>query len=344
MAQPTRATQLRTVTINDKVAKFQVTMVLTDRGDLPDGAIFLKNIVDETDPKEDTFARVARAGDLIVYSDDRDEAIDNGDNVWRDTELTKFYDAVDTANTAAEFMQERVNALVDEYRTFTNEFEADPAVSLAFPQNNIGIFSPLVDDYTDKVEARKAQEDTVDDKQAECDEIDDKYDDAVETFNNAQATLDALNKAQSALSSTQTTLQSQYNAAQSLQADITGALGAWASIRSSADPAVQSAMDPELDDPGGNLYDEYHNNYKAKITELSQEIDEISAKISDINTQIATQTARRDQAESDKEQLLQDKEDCAADLVAAQSTLDALEREEADLLSEIQSLCPTYTP
>lgn len=340
----TYALQKRVATVTDRVAKYQISMEITDRGDLPDKGVFLKEIVSENDPKEDRLERVCRSGDLVTYSTSREEAIRKLQPYWRDASLTKFYDTVDQASVAAEFLKERVNDLTEEYTKYLDEFKADPAEEISFPQTDLGIFQPLIKDYTEKVDERKAQEEELEAKKDECADIEDRYEDATNAAQRAQQALDALNKARSTLSDVRSTMQSQYDAARAVGSDISAALDAWNDVREDASGEVQSAMDASLEDPTGALYDEYHGSFKDKVTELKQAITELDSQISDIDSKVAEQTSRHAEAVAERDQLLEDKEKCATEKVEAQATLDALERAEADLLDEITELCPSYTP
>jgi len=72
MATSSFAQQLRKAVVSDAVAKYELEMAITDRGEVPDAGFFLMRIVLTDDPKQDELERVAGVGDLFEWEIDPD--------------------------------------------------------------------------------------------------------------------------------------------------------------------------------------------------------------------------------------------------------------------------------
>ena len=344
MATTTYALQKRVATVSNLSAKYQVEMGITARGDLPDRGVFLKTIVTDDDPKEDTLLRVCRPGDIITYADNRDQALNNRETYWRDTSIVKFYDTVSQARVAADFLKERVNALVSEYSEYLNEFKADPGETLAFPQQGMGVFSPLIKAYELKTADRIAQTSAVQTTQDACAQTSLDYATSVAQTQAAQDTLAVLLETRTTVQAVRVDLMTQHAGSTTLGGLIEQTLSAWDNIRASADTSVQVEMDPTLKDPTGTLYDEYSTAFKTSLTAITQRVAALDAKLVDLGESIALQTGRAQVAKNKRDSLALAKEVCGTEVAQAQAALEAIERTEADLLAEISSLCPDFTP
>lgn len=352
MTTPTIAEQLRRAQVSNLQAQYILTMTVTDRGDLPDAGAFVFEILDDDDPKEDLFARVATVADLETFGLSRSAALISGAGFYRSSTVTKSYVNTQTgqsglraANEAKGFLVERVNELVSEYQTFLNEFKADPPEVFVFPEADAGILTPLVDDYTAKKEERAAQEETVDAKQDECDELDAEYTAAVADADAAQQVLDALNKALSSLQTAKTALTNIDSASSDLSDDVVDALTVWNNERGGMSPASSvDAVDAELEQTTGALWTEYYDNFAPARTQLAQDIANIDSEIQQLTTvQIPEQQTRLNNANTARDAALTAKEECARELAEAQQVLEVLEREEQNLLNQVRALCPTFT-
>ena len=158
MALPTLATQLRDAVVTDAVAKFEVTTTVTNRGDLPDLGAFVLEIIETTDPKRDELLRVAAIGALTEYRVDRSQAVLFGELYYRAATLTAFYDGIQDAITAKDFIQEKINKLATDWRQFVTDFQANPGENLAFPIADVGVLAPLIATYNATVAQRQQQQ------------------------------------------------------------------------------------------------------------------------------------------------------------------------------------------
>ena len=129
----TKIESTRDVVNREGEQQFRIITVCTDRGDLPDIGLFVKEIIDADDHTQDSFVRIVDIVDFQEYLADRTDAIHAGALYWRDYILSKYYTDVEVADAAKTAISDRVNDLTQQYNTFTTTFEQDPAEELSFP-------------------------------------------------------------------------------------------------------------------------------------------------------------------------------------------------------------------
>ena len=125
MATTTKLHEERTVIRENDVQKYQVRVYCLDGGDLPDMGLFVHQIVDQADPLQDVFVRIAEVVDFSAtdgFLSSRLEATIKGDTYWRAAELTKTYDDLDVATAAVQAIFDRVNTLVNDYEVYNDSF------------------------------------------------------------------------------------------------------------------------------------------------------------------------------------------------------------------------------
>ena len=111
---------------------FEIVSECTDEGDktlgtgLNDRGIFLYSIFNTRDATADIFQRVCTLNDLEAYEDDRDTAVGNSQEYWRSHELVRTFTELTTAVSAVRVLDDRINALVNDYGTYINQFKAYP--------------------------------------------------------------------------------------------------------------------------------------------------------------------------------------------------------------------------
>jgi hypothetical protein len=266
---PTTVTQLRRAQVTNLLEQYSIEASVIDRGDLPDPGAFLLEIIDEADPKDDTLARVATVADLETYGLNRATAVLTDVGFYRSSTVTKYYDDVRTAVAAKDFLKEKVNDLATEYDTFLNLFKADgtggyPVDTEDYPQTSIGLLTPAITAYTDKVAERTAQQAIVADKTVECAELTVTYDNAVITAAAAQTTLDSLQNAENAMTAMSASVTAFRGDTDDLSVDVAKALSVWNVVRLTpfAPTAITDPMDDEMEDPAsggaaGRLWTEW---------------------------------------------------------------------------------------
>jgi hypothetical protein len=172
---PTQTEQIREAITVSGTLKYRISITVTDKGDLPTTALLVISINDETDSKEDSFARVSTIADFTEVQDDRSNAIDADEAVYRTSSFILFYDNLETANNAQKVLKEKIDELVDDYETYQDEFEAVVAETIVHPQVSESTFNAAVTAYQDALrdtlDAEKDRDDKEDDyteKQTEC--------------------------------------------------------------------------------------------------------------------------------------------------------------------------------
>lgn len=145
MAVTTLAQTRSAVTISG-VTKYRILTTVTDKGDLDDSGLFLVNIVDSADPKNDTLERVVGLGDLPLYKADRTAAIAAGDLLWRAPDFTRDYDALDLAIAAYQITQDRVSALVSDWAKYSADFAA-VAAAIPLPLVSASLLATTINAY-----------------------------------------------------------------------------------------------------------------------------------------------------------------------------------------------------
>lgn len=343
MTNLTYGVQLRKATVTDFVAKYKIDMHITDRGPLPDQHVFLKTIVDDSDPKQDTLKRVCRVGDLLSFPKSREEALRKRTGMWRDSGLTRLYEDISQARVAADFLKERVNALVSSFTDYTDNFVADPGEQLIFPQTGIGVLTPLIEDYRAKKEERKEKEQELADKEASCAVTDATYNSVLTELSRTREALEALQTGKAALSVAYGTMVTQQQSAIAITTPISGTLSAWESVSGSAGTAVSDAMAPFLEDPTGTLYDTFTNDFQPQLTVYSQATAALGAQLADIEASVANMEAALQQLITQRDALLTAKETCAGEIAALTAAVQELEQQEETLLDRVQELCPEFT-
>lgn len=153
------------------IAKFEVSITVTAKGDLPDDKIFVVSIVDPEDAKEDLFARVATIADFTETTVDRPTAVDTAEDEYRTSTFVLTYDNLETAINAQDVLKSRIDELVNDYRDYLNDFVATPvAEETIHPQYTLDTFNSLVSAYSSAVTAEATAEQTRDDAKDDYDE------------------------------------------------------------------------------------------------------------------------------------------------------------------------------
>lgn len=163
------------------IAKFQLEVDIQDKGDLPDENIFVVEIQDEADPKEDSFARVVTVDDLEELTKDRPTAVAAGDSFYRVKSWTFLYENVDTAANAKDVLKSRIDELVKDWRTYLLKFETTSELT-DHPRVDTDTFNSAVETYELMLGAEEVASQSVS-------TAEEAYDEAVEAAADAAADL-----------------------------------------------------------------------------------------------------------------------------------------------------------
>ena len=154
----------------DKRYRIQATCVVA--GDLTDTSIFLLDINNVDDPKDDTLNRVIDIADVDESLNDRDAAIAAGDATWRSPSLTLLFADIETALAAWHEFSSRINKLVelvDDYNTDfatpgTGEVVVYPTADTSAKNELIAAYEATAEPLADATTAR-------DEKALECTQL-----------------------------------------------------------------------------------------------------------------------------------------------------------------------------
>lgn len=344
------ATQLREAVVTDDVAKFQLEMAITDRGDVPDLGFFVMRIVNADDAKQDILERVAEVGDLFTWSTDRPTALIEGQVLYRSASVVKTYTRISDAVTAKDYLVERVNALVVDYQTYDTLFAATPAPeTYEFPAVSLGVLEPAIAAYVAKVEEVDAQRELVTEKQEACAELDAAYVQAVAYRDGLQTALTQMQKVQSAYDTAVAAMEVFSTTSDLMAASTVAALEAYDADRAALTPPAEVARLDDVflaDPPGppGTLWTQYHDSFKGDLVTYKSALTAAQGTSIDLGTAIANHTALVVTAQADVDAALTAKEACAAEAQVMSSVLATLESEQTTLLTTVTDLCPAYTP
>lgn len=120
--------------------------------ELPHVSVFVVNVVDPLDPKQDTLARVATIADLTLVPIGRDAgiALPGADGTqFLSASWIASYDTLETGLNAAQAFRDRVNKLVIDWQAFRTQFNAPsptPAI-YTFPATDTSPRATLINTY-----------------------------------------------------------------------------------------------------------------------------------------------------------------------------------------------------
>ena len=146
MATVATTQQTREAVVLDGKTQFKITVWTAVQGPLPSLCIFLIQVNDPTDPKADTFGRVAGITDFAGYGEDRAQAMLDQKEFYRTDRWVFYYDDLTTAVNATDVLKTRVDELVTSWETYDVEFEATSEVT-EHPRTGLDTFNTLVEAY-----------------------------------------------------------------------------------------------------------------------------------------------------------------------------------------------------
>lgn len=110
------------VTLADGTTAYQITTTVLDPGVLPDTGMFVFNIVDPAEPKDDKFVRFGQPKDINFMIRDRDAAIAAGDEEYLYFRLVKQYPDLEVAIQAKAAIKSRIDASISLWYRYQEAF------------------------------------------------------------------------------------------------------------------------------------------------------------------------------------------------------------------------------
>ena len=177
MTTPPIAEQTRRVLqLADGSVRYEVTTMITDKGDLPFTELFVLNITDPLAEKTDVLAHVvtpfelkeitdaiyvkvdssslkfisgdafAAVADVVSFTQlprDRITAVRQGAAQYLTSTVTLSYNSITAATAAYQTLLARLSTLVTDWRSFRDAFITSPVVDYPLPQVSIGVEDQL---------------------------------------------------------------------------------------------------------------------------------------------------------------------------------------------------------
>lgn len=324
----TQVTQVRSAVVINAVNTYQVIATCILPGTLPDTGIFVLNITQQQDPKNDLFVRIASTLDFSNLKNDRNAAIAAGDGAWRATTNTFKYTSIEVADAAWRELESRISALVTSFDNFINAFQTPPAgVTTIFPVPDPSTLNALItayNGYTTSIDsAETARTEEVNDcnvKKERLDQLNLRLRDAQSDLSTARSIQTGLTTSLAALTAIQASIQTTNNNSSSLISASSAASSEKAQLQSNVTLIANQlfAMNVQLAD-------------------LTARVTIINGFVADLTNRVATLTSQVNALTS---------EITACDLEAArlQANVDALRTSQTNTLADIRAICPDFDP
>lgn len=129
--------------------------------------LFVNNIVNESNPLQDSFSNYATIADLDLIPTDRATAISRGITKYRDNVNKISFDNLSVATTAAKVVRDTINNIVDTYLRVKNEFVGSDTHYFPYPAEISSLRDQYIASYKAARDARVAAEDSQDSAQYE---------------------------------------------------------------------------------------------------------------------------------------------------------------------------------
>jgi hypothetical protein len=150
--------QSRRAVLDNGITKFEITSTVTEGvSPIPPmtspliTGLFLVEIIDPDDPRDDSLVRIVKAGDLETYKNDRPLAIASGDGYYRASSFVRKYSTIDLAVTAMQLIQDRLDRFYAEWESYLDIFRTvTPGEAVEFPLVNSSLLNTRILGYIEK--------------------------------------------------------------------------------------------------------------------------------------------------------------------------------------------------
>ena len=323
----TRTQSSRTPTVIENVGQYEIHIVCTDPGSLPDSGIFLLSIVDVTGPKSDILVRIIELGDTTAYSNDREAAIADGDTQWRSSELRLVYGDIETANEAQKELSQRINTLVVNFDTVNSEFTVTNEITVYPVTVNTTTQAVAKDNYAKATAAVVVAEEARNAHTADCAALEVELANIQVRLNDANSDFTAVATIRSSL----TILQGAY-------------LGHHASVGSYTDTIklfnnASDALPDQKDDISGEI-----TNIELEMQVMVASNASLATTTTDTITLYAILQARIITLNADKAAKNTTFYQCSVALTKAQADVVAAREAQDAALVAARAVCPDFAP
>jgi hypothetical protein len=138
--------------------EFRIETSVQTKGELPQEAIFVMNIVVSDDPGADTFNRVGSPRDLRELKISRALALAAGATEYLSNTMTLSYPLLDVGVAAKATVTSRINECINAWITYRDAFEDTGTTAHPFPTVDASYEQSLKDSYTSAKDNRIAKQ------------------------------------------------------------------------------------------------------------------------------------------------------------------------------------------
>lgn len=325
----TQVIQKRSAEVVSGTLKYAITTTCTIRGTLQDTNIFLLDINDTEDPKDDTFSRIVTVADINTYLIDRDDAIAAGATQWRSASTTLTYTDIETANAAWKEMNSRINTLVNTYDAYLTEYNTfDSGALILFPTTDESAKDTLIAAFETANTALTTAETARDAGIEDCEALESDLDVIEERLQEAQADLALYTAVQVALNTIYTIDVSAYA---TLLANNTSVRSN--NSTSSASTTEQATIEALLVSNDA-LLSQYNTQNAAEssllTTEVGQAVGILNARV---NTLIQAKNSKFNELNK-----------CRTEEAKLQAAVNSARTTRESALASVVAVCPDYVP
>lgn len=330
----TQITQHRTPVLTDSGTVYQISATCTAAGTLPDVYVFVKQVVNFDDPKDDTHYRVAAPADFDALLIDREDAIEAGPGsegayLYRDAAFTQSYSTVETATGAWAELSARINDLVTSYDEYITLFltPTEGAVTL-YPTVDESLKAAYVASYAASLVAITAAEAVRDTENVACEAVRLELRTAQESLLAAQQDVATLTPIVGSLAASSGSLGG-------IATSITGSVSAATALvlASGASAGEQAAINAQL------------NAAATQASTLTTTASSIELNVySPLTTMLSTLQTRVATLQASVTSLTMEVNACGLELATMQGAVDAARGQRDTALATLRTVCPDYVP
>lgn len=325
----TQVRQIREPVSTDEGTKYQITATCLIAGTLPDTSIFLFEVVQDEDPKNDAFTRVVDPADFTDYGTNRDASITDNTRLYRAAQLILTYESITDANSARLELTARISAIVNAYDAYITAF-------LTIPEGQVVIY-PTVDESekTALIEQYELAAAAVGDLETERDNENLACQALVREYEVAQERL--------------VEAQSDYATLVGITGPLAAGLGVFSSLIPLCAGLVQQATSLIALSSASSGDKATHGAYMQALTAHFNSLSNATTSLvnnaqTPLLTLVGTLQSRVSELQAEVLSKQQEVNDCHLELATLQANVDAARTARDNALAAVRAVCPDYVP
>lgn len=330
----TQVTQHRRPVVVDSGTRYEVSATCTLAGTLPDTALFVRQIVNMDDPKDDLFYRLAAPADFLSLPTNRNTAIQTGPQedsayLYRATSFSQTYADVAEATGAWQELSSRISQLVIDYDEYIDTFlTPDDGEVTTYPTVDEGVKAGLIAAYEATLADIEAAEATRDTENAACEALRVELLAAQTALQGAQADAAALGPIVGSLAPVGASVTSLSSGVRVTVENATSLV-----YTSAASSLEKSGIAAQL------------NTTVTQTQALDAVASGLEAGVTiPLGSLLATLQGRVTTLQSDVDTLVREVNACGLEMATMQGAVDAARGRRDAALAELREVCPDYVP